>query len=106
MTRTKVETVFSINSLISRPLNPWTDIKPDWPEYDCVAAQGLEIQTNFCLSTHHNRHESDVTFRNGSKYVAVRFSQLGNARMWEQYANCCKDANLGHADADSLAEIC
>ena len=62
----------------------------------------LTIDANFSVS----RTESDVTFRNGSKYVAVRFSQLGNARMWEQYANCCKDANLGHADADSLAEIC
>ena len=57
MTRTqRVETVFSINSLLSRPLNPWTDIQPDRPKNDCVAAQGLELQTHFCLSTHHNNH--------------------------------------------------
>ena len=45
------ETVFSINSLLSKPLNPWTETKPDWLEYDCVAAQGLDRQTHFWLST-------------------------------------------------------
>ena len=42
----------------------------------------------------------------GGEEVGVRFSQLCNARMWEQCANCCKDAKVGPAEADSLAEVC
>ena len=54
------ETVFSINSLLSKPLNPWTETKPDWLEYDCVAAQGLDQQTNFCLSSDYNHQDKKL----------------------------------------------
>ena len=47
----------------------------------------LKIDTNFEVS----RSELEVTFKNGSKESAVSFSQLGNAIMWEQYANFCKE---------------
>ena len=57
------ETVFSINSLLSKPLNPWTETKPDWLEYDCVAAQGLDQQTNFCLSSDYNHHLRNQVLR-------------------------------------------
>ena len=48
---------FLINSLLSKPLNQWTEIEPDRLEYDCRTSQGLEIQTNSRLSTHHNYHD-------------------------------------------------
>ena len=46
----------------------------------------LKIDTNFQVS----RSELEVTFRNDNKVLEVTFSQLGNACMWQQYANYCK----------------
>ena len=65
------ETVFSINSLLSKPLNPWTETKPDWLEYDCVAAQGLDQQTNFCLSSDYNHQEVISPFGKNARAVKL-----------------------------------
>ena len=54
----------------------------------------LTIDNNFSVS----RSESEVIFKSGSKDVAVSFSELGNACMWQQYANYCKDAKLGRSE--------
>ena len=46
----------------------------------------IEIDTNFEVS----QNKLEVTFKNGSKEFSVSFSDLGNASMWQQYANYCK----------------
>ena len=52
-----------------------------------------------------NRDESEVTFKNCDTDFAVRFSQLGNARMWQQYVNYCKGSLPNSAMNDSSAEL-
>ena len=52
-----------------------------------------------------NRDELEVTFKNGDKDFEVRFSQLGNARMWQQYVNYCKGSRTNSVDEDSSAEL-
>ena len=46
----------------------------------------LEIDTSFEA----RRNGLKVTFKNGSGDFAVRFSQLGNGAMWQQYASMWK----------------
>ena len=50
----------------------------------------FDIDKNFEVS----RDGTEVTFANGAKSCLVSFSELGNARMWEQYAVQCKTAFL------------
>ena len=50
----------------------------------------FDIDKNFEVS----RDGTEVTFANGAKSCLVRFSELGNARMWEQYAGQCKTVFL------------
>ena len=38
------------------------------------------------------REECEVAFQNGDISYAVNFSDLANGRMWEEYANYCKEA--------------
>ena len=38
------------------------------------------------------REEYEVAFQNGDISYAVNFSELANGRMWEEYANYCKEA--------------
>merc|ERR1712080_468821 len=61
----------------------------------------LQIDSNFEVS----RSELKVTFKKGSDNFSVRFSDLGNACMWQQYANFCKDAASLPAEEDSPVDV-
>ena len=60
----------------------------------------LKIDTTFEVS----RSELEVTFKNDSEDFSVRFSHLGNACMWQQYANYCKNPTSLPVEEDSPAE--
>ena len=51
-----------------------------------------------------SRNELEVTLGNGDREFTVSFSELGNARMWQQYVNYSKNTQSSLVEADSPTE--
>ena len=50
----------------------------------------LKIDSNFKAS----RSDLELRLKNDDKEVELRFSELGNARMWQQYASFAKSKSI------------